>query len=280
MQLNYVPNNKRITINKELCNSCKQCEADCTSLAIDIDSNTIDNSCILCGHCVAICKQQAISIDMIPPKKNDAQTITPMQFKTLCAHTRTCRNYKSQVVPQHIIDEIIANSSLYPSASNTRSVQITAITDTSIIEALNNAVAQRLLQLFSFYSNPFISIILKPFISSKELRKLSNYKNLFVKKMEKHGQNITYKAPIVFIFHAKKTISGMQQTDADIWATYTSLLCSTYGLGTCFNGFIVKALEKDVSIKSIIGIPKDHTVYISLLAGYPKYTYTNEPGRK
>lgn len=274
------PNNQRITIDEDACNKCKQCEHDCTSLAIHIDTKTIDNTCILCGHCVAICKQQAIRIDNKPVKKIEKQSITPQEFKTLCAHTRTCRHYTSQSVSQDIINDILSNISLYPSASNTRKVEVCVITNPQMIEDLNNYTAQKLLRIFSFYGNPLISFILQLFVSSNEIRKIKHYKKSFLKKMSSNSQNITYKAPIVFIFHAKKQASGMLQTDADIWATYTSLLCSSYGLGTCFNGFIVKSLQNEKKAKKMFGIPQENTVFISLLAGYPKYSYCNEPGER
>lgn len=268
-------NNQRITIDKELCNACKQCEKDCTSHAIHIDTATIDPTCILCGHCVAICKQQAVRIDNIPPQTLDKQTITPQQFTTLCAHARTCRHFTSQELPQDILDSIRSNISLYPSASNTRQVQLTIITAPDAIAELNSFTANTLLRLFTIYSNPLISFLLRAFVSKSELQKIKNYKQLFIEKMRRNSQNITYKAPAVLIFHAQHHNTGMLQTDADIWATYTSLLCASHGLGTCFNGFIVKALHKSSKAKVRLGIPPSHTVYISLLIGYPKYTYTH-----
>jgi len=273
--MEHIPNHKRISIDYSLCNSCKQCEQDCTSHAIHIDSGVIDPTCILCGHCVAICKQQAIQIDNKTTQRIEKQSITPEQFKTLCAYTRSCRHFTSHLVAPEIIADILANTALYPSASNTRKVHVTYITDPKVIEDLNNYTAHKLLRLFTIVSHPIIAGFLRIFISSREIQKIKNYKQLFIEKMNRNSQNITYKAPVIFIFHAHHQPSGMLQNDADIWATYTSLLCSTYGLGTCFNGFIVKALDNDKKAKKRFGIPPTHTVYMSLLVGYPKYTYSN-----
>ena len=71
----------------------------------------------------------------------------------------------------------------------------------------------------------------------------------------------------------------MAPADAYIWSTYTSLYANSLGLGTCFNGFIVTAMERSKSMRSDFNIPSHHQVYASLLIGHPKVKYVNEAGR-
>ena len=71
----------------------------------------------------------------------------------------------------------------------------------------------------------------------------------------------------------------MASADAYIWSTYTSLYANSIGLGTCFNGFIVKAMERSKSMRKDYKIPSHHQVYASLLIGHPKVKYINEAGR-
>ena len=40
-----------------------KCVNDCPSSAIDIEQGIINNSCIHCGHCVAICPESTIFPD-------------------------------------------------------------------------------------------------------------------------------------------------------------------------------------------------------------------------
>ncbi|GAG62518.1 unnamed protein product, partial [marine sediment metagenome] len=56
----------RITgINYELCNICRMCVLDCTKNLFTVDSDKkvifedIENSCNLCGHCIAVCPEDA-----------------------------------------------------------------------------------------------------------------------------------------------------------------------------------------------------------------------------
>lgn len=271
--------NKRITINKTTCTQCKKCERDCPSLAISIDTFTIDKNCIGCGHCVAICDVQAITITNKTTTAIHPHSISPEAFYNLSTQTRTCRHYKQKPIEDEIISKLIDNIANYPSASNGRQVQVTIITDPAKIKELNDFTATKLNRLFTNYTKPVIKQMLQAFMGKKEIDKLENYKELFRLKMDKNPNLITYNAPAIFIFHGKNHTSGMLQTDADIWATYTSLYASTFGLGTCFNGFIVKALQKDNKAKQLLSIPKSHTVYITLLAGYPSISYSNETSR-
>lgn len=269
----------KIVINPELCIKCKKCESDCTSLAISIDSFTVDATCIACGHCVAICDSKAITMssNQIVDLQNNIPT--PEQFYNLSTHTRTCRHFTSKQVDSEILKQLIDNISHCPSASNTRRVELTVITNPDTIKKLNDYTAGNLLRLFKKVTNPIISNVIGLFISKAEVKKIGAYRELFEKKIAKNTDNITYKAPVVIIFHGPKQKTGMLQIDADIWATYTSLYSSTFGLGTCFNGFIVKALKKHKRAKIEFGIPANHDVFISLLIGYPQYSYSNETSR-
>lgn len=270
-------NNIRVQIDEELCNKCRLCEKDCPAHAISIDTMSINSACILCAHCVAICKQEAVRIDNIKPQPIEPQTITPQELKTLFTHTRSCRHFKLKNIDQHILDDILQSSHLYPSASNTRKLQITIITDEKLIETIQHTAAKKLLSTFRFYTNPIIAKIASIIVPKQEMEKLTNYKKTFTEELHNKSHNITYKAPAVLLFHGKPQITGMIENDANIWATYTSLLCSSYGLGTCFNGFIVKGLKGNKKILSQLGIPKNHSIFISLLVGYPKHTYYNSP---
>ena len=269
----------RITIHKDLCIGCKKCEADCTSLSIHIDNFTVENTCIACGHCVAICESSAIQFENKPTIELHKPTISPDEFYNLSTHTRTCRNFTTKPIEFEIVKKLLDNMANYPSASNSRKVEVTIITNPDVIKRLNDFSSQTLYKLFSTLTKPIVKQILQVFISKSEANKLVKYKALFERKMKNNPNNITYEAPLVMIFHAKKNKTGMLQTDADIWSTYTSLYASTFGLGTCFNGFIVKALQGNTNAKIEFGIPKENEVFISILIGYPKFNYTNETGR-
>ena len=93
-------------------------------------------------------------------------------------------------------------------------------------------------------------------------------------------QQICYEAPVVLLFHGPAGKFGMVKDDAVIWATNTTHLAKTMGLGSCFIGFIVKAMEKNKTMCKTFHIPENHQVFAALTVGYPKVTYVNEVSRK
>ena len=55
-----------ITINEEKCTGCKKCINDCFLDNIKLSDNKatiISQHCIKCGHCAAVCPEEAISIE-------------------------------------------------------------------------------------------------------------------------------------------------------------------------------------------------------------------------
>jgi len=80
-------------------------------------------------------------------------------------------------------------------------------------------------------------------------------------------------------FHGKELKTQSIKADANIWASYTSLYAQTYGIGTCFNGFIVQADSRTKKIKAFANIPQEHSIAACLLLGYPNHTYTHETMR-
>ncbi|HPY83111.1 MAG: nitroreductase family protein [Bacteroidales bacterium] len=268
-----------ITLNIELCVRCKLCEQDCPTGAIHIDTQHISNSCIACGHCVAICPTAALLFDNKPVRTLQPQSITAKQFVSLSAHTRSIRHFTSQKISEHILNKLIENLAHCPSSSNNRPVQITIVTDSLTIQSIEKETLQILYTFFSKLTKPVPKFILSLFLTKKEQRKLAYYKHSFEKKIQSNKACITYNAPAIMFFHGKELKTQSLKADANIWATYTSLYAQTYGIGSCFNGFIVQADAQSKKIKHIVNIPKDHTIAACLLLGYPKHTYTHETMR-
>lgn len=268
------------TIKLEKCIKCLKCVNDCPSDAIDIDEGTINNTCIHCGHCVAICPESTVFPDAESIKKLNSNNFPPADFQHLSASIRTCRSYLSKEVDDEILGMLIENMKHYPSASNSRPIEITIIKTRDIIQSLDNQTAQRLIKTLKIITSPFLKPIIG-FIAPKiEVSALNDYKNKFISRQTPESSQVCHHAPVVLLFHAPVSKYGMAGADAYIWSTYTSIYANTLGLGTCFNGFIVKAMDRSKSMRKEFKIPPNHNVYAALLIGHPKVKYTNETGRE
>ena len=267
-------------INLASCTRCLKCVKDCPSNAITIETGTIAETCIHCGHCVAICPETAVSPDSGSIFTLRPNPVSADHFRELSAGIRTCRSFLSKEIPEEILLQLVDNMKHYPSASNARPLQVTIVRSSEKMKLLNTMTESSLLRIFSFITSPLVSPLIRLFAPSISISKLQRYKKSFLEKRKTNDSLICHHAPAALLFHAAVTKTGMPEADANIWATYTSIFANTHGLGTCFNGFIVKAMGKNSKQNPFFGIPAKHKVYAALLIGYPKVKYVNECSRK
>jgi len=267
-------------INLERCTRCLKCVKDCPASAITIETGEIADTCIHCGHCVAICPEMAVRPDFGDVFLIQPHTVTSKDFRNLTSGIRSCRSYLQKDVPDAVLLQLVDNMKHYPSASNNRPLQITIVRSKEKVKLLNDLTAETLIRMFSFICSPWISPFVRLFVPSININKIKRYKTSFIEHKATNNSQICHHAPAVLLFHGEVSKTGMAEADANIWATYTSIFANTLGLGTCFNGFIVKAMGKKSKLNPQFKVPANHQVYASLLVGYPKVKYRNEASRQ
>jgi ferredoxin len=263
----------------EKCTHCLKCVRDCPSNAIAIDTGGIAGTCIHCGHCVAICTEKAVNPDLGDIFPLHQHAVTQENFRNFSAGVRSCRNYLRKEIPEQVLTELVENMKHCPSASNSRTIQITIVRSEDKIKQLNDQTVGILKKVFGFVGSPFAGLFLRIFAPSFNVRKMKNYREKFNGLAGPVDSMICYHAPAVILFHAMESRTEMNEADAYIWATYTSLYANSMGLGSCFNGFIVSAMGFNKKMRTFFDIPSGHKVYAALLAGYPKGKYVSETSR-
>ncbi len=267
-------------INLEKCTLCLKCEKDCPARAITIETGEIAETCIHCGHCVAICPEMAVRPDFGDVFLLKPHVVTPKDFAILTSGIRSCRSYLKKDIPDAVLLQLVDNMKHYPSASNARPLQISIVRSKEKVKLLNDMTGDALIRMFSFVCSPWISPLIRLFVPSIDIRKLNRYKDSFIEQKNVNDSQICHHAPAVILFHGEVSRTGMAEADANIWATYTSVYANAMGLGTCFNGFIVKAMGKKSKLNPHFKVPAKHQVYAALLLGYPKVKYRNEVSRQ
>ena len=205
--------------------------------------------------------------------------VSPSDFQKLSAGIRTCRSFKKKELDEATLTLLMENMKHYPSASNSRPIEITIAKSEEVIQRLNNQTAQKLIKTLKLISGPLVKPVLKILAPKMNISGLNNYKKQFIARQTPESSQVCHHAPSVILFHAPQTKFGMAGADSYIWATYTSIYANTLGLGTCFNGFITKAMERSKTMRKEFRIPHGNQVYAALLIGYPKVKYINEAGR-
>lgn len=262
------------------CIRCMKCVNDCPSSAITIETGDINSSCIHCGHCVAICPEKAVEPDFGAILPLEELLVKGEDFVRLSSHIRSCRSYLQKTLTKNMLEVIVENMKHYPSASNARPVQVSIVQSPEMVKRLNDLTANSLIKTLKLVTNPIVTIFLKVFVPSFKVEALNKYKNQFIKRQTENSSQVCHHAPVVMLFHAPKSKFGMAKDDALIWATYTSIYAKSMGLGTCFIGFIIKAMERSRAMREAFNIPKDNCVHAALTIGYPNVKYLNQASRK
>ncbi|MFC2129191.1 nitroreductase family protein [Bacteroidota bacterium] len=268
------------TIHLENCTLCLKCVKDCPASAIDIHAGSIAATCIHCGHCVAICPESTIEPDQgqITPLK--PAKISARDFEEFSAGLRSTRYYLKKEVAEETIEALIDNMKHYASASNARPIRITLVRSPEKIQELNDLTLDSIINPLKKVTSPFLKPLMKIFVPSVNVARLGLYKESFIQKRKTNSSVVCHHAPLVMLFHGPIAKFSMTEADANIWATNTSMYAKTLGLGSCFIGFIVKAMERNKKLREKMGIPSGHKVYAALILGYPKVNYKNEASRR
>jgi nitroreductase len=93
------------------------------------------------------------------------------------------------------------------------------------------------------------------------------------KKLMEQGQDrLFFHAPVLILAYAESwdTCSAF---NCSVALYNCSLMAHTLGIGCCFNGYLVSAVNKDREIKRWLGIPKGHRCYAAMTLGHQKVQY-------
>jgi nitroreductase len=257
-----------------------KCVKDCPSSAIDIKSGFIAETCIHCGHCVAICPESTISPDTGEITALQPSAIAPDDFRNFMAGLRSNRYYLKKDVPEETIQLLIENMKHYASASNARPLKVAVVRTPEKMQILNDVTVKTLIKTMSLVTAPVIMPVIKLFAPHLNLAGLKRYKDSFLIKQQTNSSMVCHHAPVALLFHGPISKFGMLEADAYIWAANTAIYAKTLGLGRCYIGFIVKSMERNKTLKNEMNLPSGHKVYAALVLGYPKVNYVNETSRE
>jgi nitroreductase len=88
-------------------------------------------------------------------------------------------------------------------------------------------------------------------------------------KWKEGVDQLFHHAPALVIVHMKKSLATTPEIDAAIASTQMILLAETLGLGTCFIGFLIWAIEDSPELKNMLGIPAENKTLVAFTVGYP-----------
>ncbi len=169
-----------------------------------------------------------------------------MDFKTLLTNRRSIRDFLDREVPLAVVEEIIQDTRLAPSASNRQPCRFIVIRDRERIAMLSAESKRNLLA--DLARNP--GLPLKQYEAA----------------LRDETFNVFYNAPcLVYIIGLRDLYS--LEVDCGLAAAYFMFSAASRGLGTCWIGLGANIRER--ATLGEIGVPEDCRIVAPVILGYP-----------
>jgi len=287
---------KTITIDKEKCKKDGLCARVC---GVRIFSHTkkeypkVRNPehCVLCGECIAVCPNGAITHSVLDnsrfTKIKDLATVDADVVASILRQRRSVRVYKKDQIPRDELEGIASVAGFSPTSAHggeawVRSCVIVSSQDN--MHKVRDLTAEYMGQLAKLMESLMVRIIARWNPRPRIGRSLLPDIYMRLKELEQGRDAITYDAPHALFFHSP-TFSPYPQVDCDAAIYSVMLLAHAKGMGTCWNGWLMKAangfrIKSYTALKEMLGFPDHHEVFSAATLGYRALELHSTPHRE
>lgn len=258
-------------VNKETCLSCSLCLRACPVGIIALDGATLpyaqpqlQDKCIACGHCAAICPVSALNLYKMPLSGMpvcEPDEISMRQAQALVRNRRSTRLYEKRAITRETVLKLLNLCAYAPSARNQQGVKWLVISNPSELKNIIKLTME--------------------WIRSLALSDPDTYQAMAGESMldvwEKGGDPILRGAPCLIINYGYPPLS---QVDCIIAMSYLELLAPVYGLGGCWGGYVMLAMQNYPPLRTSLKIGSASQPYGALMLGYAQANFRRWPTRK
>jgi nitroreductase len=93
-----------------------------------------------------------------------------------------------------------------------------------------------------------------------------------IEQMKLGKDRLFHHAPVVILAHSESW-EPSSSFNCSVALYNCSLMAHALGLGCCFNGFLVNAVNRSPRIRRWLGIPPGHKCYSAMTLGFPNAKY-------
>jgi nitroreductase/NAD-dependent dihydropyrimidine dehydrogenase PreA subunit len=284
--------NIRISIASEICTLCGLCVSVCPRGIIELGSETAQiknpDRCMLCGHCKSVCpvdapRLYALNGEEFEPVPGPEKMPEPDDLLSFFRSRRSTRIYKKDPVSLDQLEKMVQAGRFAPTGGNRQPVRYVILHTPEMIETMRTLTHQYLADeadkiLETAERHKTMGEPLPPRFGVR-----MGYSPLW-KSMGKNyrkGKDLLFHfAPAVAVLHADPDTSSPFCADMGLAAMQMVLMAHTLGLGTCFCGFLVTAVNNCPELKAALKIPPENSAVLSFMIGHPDIAYLRMVSRQ
>ena len=252
-----------ISIHPEKCTRCGLCVQSCPVVLIRQDKAELPvaeaaevGNCILCGHCAAVCPNDALTHALLP--RQDFVQTTPKDIsadalKDLLLSRRSVRIYKKDPVPREQLEQLLQVCAHAPSASNSQKTEYSVITTAKTLDRIRELTLDWLRQ---------------------------NRNGSFYAKAADEGNDVIMRGGTCLVVAHSPKDYAWNITDSTIALTYMELYAAAMNLGVCWAGLVTIAAQNTPELNRVLGVPEDRITAGALILGRPRQKHFLVPPRK
>lgn len=248
----------KLIIDEELCTACKQCASVCIrdNIIVEDVAREVGSNCFECGHCMAICKQKAITLKSFEGNEDRIIDYNPHEipveyedFLKFLKQRRSIRWLKKKKIDKETFDKLFEGAYYSPSAQNEQDVEFVVL-DEKLDEFMN-----------------LVYDIIK--VDEDKFFRIKEFGDYLRDKSSKEFHPLLWEGKqLILTFSTDKT-------SAVIANTRLELLAYSLGLGGFYSLFILKAdeINHDKLMDFFPEIDKNKHMYSAFIIGYPKVRF-------
>lgn len=252
-----------VSIDRDLCDRDGACLDSCPHTLLlrgkdgfPAERGDAASLCIRCGQCVSVCAKGALTNHLLEGKEfldksTLARAADPLGYTMLTR--RSVRAFKRCAVDKAVFKSLFDVVRYAPTANNSQKLWWIVTLET---EGTRNLAALGLDWLRKTY-----------------------FPDDLGEAWEGDEDPVLRGAPHLLLCCAPADYRWAA-TDSAIAVTYMELLAASRGLGTCWTGVFMRALEGWPPLVEALGLPPGQKVFGGLTLGYPRYEHRLVPPRK
>ncbi len=263
-----------ISIDPELCTDCGICVNVCSYSIIRTDPaaktpfvpEQLGPYCSKCGHCEAFCPTGAIKskfeTSYLASDDSPVTDITSAELGRHLAKRRSVRHYTPEAVDRETIEKIFDVVRYAPTGMNLQPVHWTIIHDKEKVKKIASLTIDWMREVVSGEGEHPLKGVMAGIIGS----------------YDKGNDPICRGAPHLAIVHGNEMM-GTVKVDSLIAMSWFDIVAPSFGLGTCWAGFVSIAANEYKPLLDELELPEGHSFQYAMMFGHPAYEINSIPGR-